>query len=79
MFSTYNEAYEALVEYNRNPYDLDDDITVSKLYEKWTEEYFSTIGDASQRTIKSAWAYCSSIYSMRAKDVMSKAYKRLYE
>lgn len=75
MFSTYNEAYEALVEYNRNPYDLDDDITVSKLYEKWTEEYFSTIGDASQRTIKSAWAYCSSIYSMRAKDVRARHIK----
>lgn len=75
MFSTYNEAYEALVEYSRNPYDLDDDITVSKLYEKWTEEYFSTIGDASQRTIKSAWAYCSSIYSMRAKDVRARHIK----
>lgn len=75
MFATYNEAYEALVEYNRNPYDLDDDITVSELYEKWTEEYFSKIGDASQRTITSAWAYCSSIYTMRAKDVRARHIK----
>ena len=27
-FHTYNEAYTALVEYNKNPYDLDDDLTV---------------------------------------------------
>lgn len=75
MFETYNEAYEALVEYNRNPYDLDNDITVRELYEEWTEEYFSAIGDASQRTIKSAWAYCSSIYGMRAKDVRARHIK----
>lgn len=29
-FATYNEAYAALVEYNKNPYDLDDDITIKK-------------------------------------------------
>lgn len=34
MFRTYNEAYEALVEYNRNPYDMDNDITVQELYDK---------------------------------------------
>ena len=32
-FKTYNEAYEALVEYNKNPYDLDDDMSVAELYE----------------------------------------------
>lgn len=32
-FSTYNEAYEALVEYHKNPYDLDDAMTVKELYE----------------------------------------------
>lgn len=42
FFKTYNEAYAALVEYNKNPYDLDDDLTVEELYEKWTEEYFKT-------------------------------------
>ena len=28
-FPTYNAAYEALIEYNKNPYDLDVAITVS--------------------------------------------------
>lgn len=27
-FPTYNAAYEALVEYHKNPYDLEPDITV---------------------------------------------------
>ena len=39
-FQTYNDAYSALVEYNRNPYDLDDDISVKDLYDRWTNEYF---------------------------------------
>lgn len=76
FFSTYNDAYMALVEYNRNPYDLDDRMTVSELYEKWTNEYFKTLkSDSSARTITSAWAYCSSIYRMRACDIRARHIK----
>ena len=32
-FPTYNDAYAALVEYNKNPYDLEPSITVKELYE----------------------------------------------
>lgn len=70
FFPTYNDAYMALVEYNKNPYDLEVSITVKELYEKWSEEYFKTLTSvASVRTITAAWAYCSSIYDMRASDV----------
>lgn len=68
-FRTYNEAYEALVEYHKNPYDLDNDITVKELYEKWSEEYFKTSTVNYIRTVKASWQYCTSIYDMRAKDV----------
>ena len=75
-FSTYNEAYEALVAYNKNPYDLEPAITVRELYEKWTEQYFPTLkSESSTRTISSAWAYCSSIYDMRACDVRARHIK----
>lgn len=75
-FSTYNEAYQALVDYNRNPYDLEDDITVAELYEKWTDVYFRSLeSESSARTITSAWAYCSSIYTMRAKDIRARHIK----
>ena len=76
FFATYNDAYMALVEYNRNPYDLDVSITVKELYEKWSEEYFATLKSVSStRTITSAWAYCSVIYDMRAKDVRARHIK----
>lgn len=75
-FPTYNAAYEALVAYNKNPYDLEPAITVKELYEKWTEQYFPTLkSESSTRTISSAWAYCSSIYDMRACDVRARHIK----
>ena len=79
-FATYNEAYAALVEYARNPYDLADDITVEQLYQRWTEHYFATLeSESSKRTIESAWVYCSEIYSMRAKDVRARHIKGVME
>lgn len=72
-FPTYNDAYAALVEYNKNPYDLSPAITVQELYSKWSEEYFKTLKkNSSQRTIKSCWAYCSSIYKMRVSDLRAR-------
>lgn len=79
-FPTYNDAYTALIEYNKNPYDLNPAITVKELYDKWTDEYFKTLkSEDSSRTIISAWAYCSSVYDMRAKDVRARHIKGCME
>lgn len=79
-FETYNDAYAALMEYHKNPYDLDSDLTVEQLYEKWSEEYFKTLSNpSSERTVKSAWNYCSSIYGMRAKDLRARHIKGCME
>lgn len=80
-FPTYNDAYAALVEYNKNPYDLEPSITVKQLYDRWSEEYFKTLkSDSSTRTITSSWAYCSSVYDMRASDVRARHVKScMYE
>lgn len=79
-FETYNDAYAALVEYNRNPYDLDDTITVSKLYTRWFDEYAKTLSsNTSKRTITSAWKYCKAVYDMRAKDIRARHIKGCME
>lgn len=78
-FTTYNEAYEALIEYNRNPYDLEPDLTVAQLYDKWTDEYFVGKSDGATRTITSAWTYCSSVADMRAKDIRARHIKGVME
>lgn len=78
-FETYNDAYAALVEYNKNPYDLSDTITLNQLYERWTAQYFETIGKSSQRSITSAWNYCSTIKNMRVKDIRGRHIKGCME
>ena len=79
-FATYNDAYSALVEYNKNPYDLGPAITVKELYEKWSEEYFKTLkSDASARAIDAAWAYCSKVYDMRVMDIRARHIKGCLE
>ena len=75
-FKTYNEAYNALIEYNKNPYDLETDITVEELYASWTQKYFKTLkSKSSERTITSAWRYCSSVYSMKVKTLRNRHIK----
>lgn len=76
-FKTYNEAYEALVEYNKNPYDLNtSSITMTELYEKWSKEYLKTVATSNVRSIQSAWNYCSVLYEMRVADIRAKHLKK---
>lgn len=74
-FATYNDAYSALVEYNRNPYDLSNCITVSELYDRWSEKYYSNCSPNHARVYKAAWAYCSSVYNMNASDIRARHIK----
>lgn len=69
-FPTKQNAITALTRYNENPYDLNvKAITFSEVYEKWTSEYFPTIGASSTRTITAAYHYCQPLYNMRMKDI----------
>lgn len=68
-FETYNEAYTALVEYNKNPYELDQLITVEDLYEKWFEIKSKTITDSGKRMYVAAWKYCESIYKTPVREL----------
>lgn len=69
-FASYNDAYAALVEYNRNPYDLDKDITVQELYDRWFQEYQSNgRAGGSIRSAISTWAYCAPIQNMPVREV----------
>lgn len=74
-FRTYNEAYTALVEYNKSPYELDSEMTVEDLYKEWSEKYFEQIQFSSKRTITSAWAYCTPVYDIRVRDIRARHIK----
>lgn len=69
-FETYNDAYAALVEYHKNPYDVSKDITVKELYDRWSVEHFKTMeSDSGIRNIISSWRYMVDLYNMKISDV----------
>lgn len=76
-YPTYNDAYDALAEYNKNPYDLDNTITVAELYKRWSAEYYKQI--KSSGNSKMAWSYCSDVYNMLARDIRARHIKGCME
>ena len=75
-FPTYNDAYAALVEYNKNPYDLDKAITVEELHDKWYGEFLEREPSISyRRTLDSAWNYCSSIKNVQVSELRTRHIK----
>lgn len=77
-FKTYNDAYAALIEYNKNPYDFSNDITVSELYNIWSEKYYKEVPSVEDAT-KSAWNYCSSIKDLRVTELRARHIKYCIE
>ena len=79
-FKTYNEAYAALVEYNKNPYQFDKEMTLSDLFEKWFQTYkASGKSDSAVKIIKAAWNYCSPIKDMVVQEIKPFHVKGLLE
>ena len=68
-FPTYNDAYMALVEYNKKPYELDKEITAKELYAQWYERVKDTVVDSTLRGYKSAWNYCSTMYDLPVRGI----------
>lgn len=75
-YPTKKDALQALAVYNEQPYDLDNNLTVIQLYERWSKEYFQSLkGKSGQRTITSAWAYCSDVYDIKVRDLRARHIK----
>lgn len=68
-FTTYNEAYAALMEYNKNPYDLSEKTTVEELYKRWSEKRYKTLDKETSRHLQAAWEYCTSVYNLNVQDL----------
>lgn len=63
-FATYNEAYAALMEYNKNPYDPTVTVTFKEIYDKWFEEYQSNHSKSSIRAVKTEYECCKEVWNM---------------
>ena len=69
-FKTYNEAYMALMDYHRNPYDITTAcMTIGELYDKWFERHSKNIGLRTAQNINSTWAHCNGLYKYGLRDL----------
>lgn len=68
-FKTQSEAAQAIAAYLENPYNLEDkNITFSKLYERWFEE-FIVDHESHRYRIKAAYKYCGSLYNKKIREI----------
>lgn len=68
-FESYNDAYAALVKYNRNPYDLSESITMQELYERWSAHHLEKLSDSYIKNVNTSWNYASNIKNMKLTEV----------
>lgn len=78
-FDSYNEAYEALIEYHKDPDSPNKNITMNELYERWAEEHFKTIQEKSTVPYINAWRKCKECYDLKVVDMRRDQIKMLLE
>ncbi len=75
-FPTYNAAYEALTEYNKDPYNISQTITINEMFNDWIADH-KVDNPRSLKNIKHAWAYCEPIYNIEAQSIRSRHIRML--
>lgn len=68
-FSTYNEAYEALLKYNKNPYDLSGGMTFKEVYKRWFEKYQTGKSKSTVRAAKREFDFCKAVWDMDLREI----------
>lgn len=68
-FKTYNDAYTALVEYNKNPAIGNTSLTFEELYLEWFDKTKKECSPTYLRSLDSAWARVKNIRSMKLSDI----------
>lgn len=78
-FKTYNEAYAALVEYNKKPY-LEGEAITEDVFEEWIKvREKEGLSDQHLKDIKRCWRYCSDIYRIPIRDLRAQDVRNCVE
>lgn len=78
-FKTYNEAYEALIEHNKNPYVITETLTLEELHERWLNDYSRRNPKSKRNYVGSCWFCCKPLYSISIKDIHPIQLKRMID
>lgn len=65
-YPTRQDALTALVDYNKDPYDLHlNTITFEEVYEKWSDIHFEKVSDSNVKGYKASFRLCDGIKDMK--------------
>lgn len=68
-FKTYNDAYMALMENIKNPYDKNKDKTLKEVFDEWIEIRSKTASQGLMDQYMQGWKYLSNLHNMRIADI----------
>ena len=68
-FPTYNDAYAALLEYNKHPFDVTQTVTFKEMYDKWFEVYSQNKSKSSIRAAKVEYNCCEEVWYMDLREI----------
>lgn len=76
-FPTYNDAYQALMEYNKAPWQAVFDTTFTDAYAQWSEKYFveNNLSDGRRKAYYYAHKGCESIHTRKLHDLTTADYE----
>lgn len=71
-YPTREAGMIALAEYNKSPWDIDaEKITLSSLFEQWSEKKLCKMGKSTQGSLKSAYNHTKPLWNMKYKEIKS--------
>lgn len=76
-FKTYNEAYEALMEYHKDPYRISSKTTMAELFDLWGRDFKQS--HAWYKSLKTGWQYCFQIYNIEVRFIRVRHIKACLE
>lgn len=68
-FETYNDAYLALMNFNKNPFDLTDKTTMQEIYDKWYSQQEGKVDKSTLARYRTSWAYSELVHSKLVREV----------
>ena len=69
-YPTYEEALTALVEYHKNPYDIDaSKITFREIFEKWSAEHYPKVSQSNVHGYNASFKLCTDIENIIFADI----------
>lgn len=79
-FEKETQALECLVEYNKNPYDIDTKkITLKAIYDDWSQRHFDKVSLNTIKNYKSAFNKCEHLFNVPIADLKTRDFQKIVD